>query len=264
MTPNLYDLLDVDPSASPEQIRAAWKAAIADLDPTDRRFRVHNQAAEVLLDPERRAAYDAQLAAEERNSADDTAVDPVPEPDRSQAEEGRVPAPQVVTATSGPWAPPGWLLAGLATVTALVLLAAAFVGTRPSDTTVEDATREAQSAAERAIVPVLSYDYERLEEGREEAKDYMTEDYQEDYDALFELIADNAPGTETKVGVEVVASGIVRSGEDRVDILLFVNRPTTNKANREPIVYKDQVTVTMERVDGDWLVDQLVTSPVAE
>ena len=30
-----------------------WKAAIADLDPTDRRFRTLNQAAEVLLDPDR-------------------------------------------------------------------------------------------------------------------------------------------------------------------------------------------------------------------
>ena len=28
---------------------------------------------------------------------------------------------------------------------------------------------------------------------------------------------------------EVVASGIVRSGDDRVQVLVFVNRPTTNK-----------------------------------
>ena len=51
MSPSLYDLLDVDRDASDAEIRAAWKAAIADLDPTDRRFRAYNQAAEVLLDP---------------------------------------------------------------------------------------------------------------------------------------------------------------------------------------------------------------------
>ena len=45
----------------------------------------------------------------------------------------------------------------------------------------------------------------------------------------------------------MVASGIVRSGEDRVQVLVFVNRPTTNKPTTEPVVYKDQVTVTMER-----------------
>ncbi len=63
MSPNLYDLLDVDPTATSDEIRAAWKAAIADLDPTDRRFRAFSDAAGVLLDDEKRAAYDAELAA---------------------------------------------------------------------------------------------------------------------------------------------------------------------------------------------------------
>ena len=55
---NWYDVLDVDPTASADEIRAAWRSAVAELDPTDRRFRVYNQAAEVLLDPARRSAYD--------------------------------------------------------------------------------------------------------------------------------------------------------------------------------------------------------------
>ena len=59
MTPTWYDLLGVEPDASADEIRAAWKAAIADLDPGDRRFRALNEAAEVLLDADRRAAYDA-------------------------------------------------------------------------------------------------------------------------------------------------------------------------------------------------------------
>ena len=65
MNPSLYDLLNVDESATTDEIRASWKAAIADLDPTDRRFRAYNQAAETLLDPERRREYDAELAAAE-------------------------------------------------------------------------------------------------------------------------------------------------------------------------------------------------------
>ena len=47
----------------------------------------------------------------------------------------------------------------------------------------------------------------------------------------------------------------MRSGEDRVEVLLFVDRPTTNKQQTEPVVYKDQVRVTMELVDGEWLID---------
>ena len=51
-TPSWYDLLGVEPDASADEIRAAWKSSIADLDPSDRRFRTMNQAAEVLLDPD--------------------------------------------------------------------------------------------------------------------------------------------------------------------------------------------------------------------
>ena len=68
--PHLYDLLDVAPDAGAAEIRAAWKAAITDLDPDDRRFRAYNQAAELLLDPERRAAYDAQLVPVEVRAAE--------------------------------------------------------------------------------------------------------------------------------------------------------------------------------------------------
>lgn len=74
-SPTWYDLLDVEPDAATDEIRAAWKAAIADLDPTDRRFRTLNEAAAVLLDEEKRAAYDAELAAREEAVVDEAVVD---------------------------------------------------------------------------------------------------------------------------------------------------------------------------------------------
>lgn len=264
-SPTWYDLLDVEPDAATDDVRAAWKSAIADLDPTDRRFRVRNQAAEVLLDPARRASYDAELEAAEASEAAPEDVDREPAP-LAPAPPAASPATgSAVTELGGTlWSPPGWLLAGVAIVTALVVGAAAFTATRPADESVEDATREAQSAAERAVVPVLSYDYRTLEEDQAAAQAVMTSDYEAEYDKLFNLISENAPGTETAVEVEVIASGIVRSGEDRVQILVFVNRPTTNKAQKEPVVYKDQATLTMQLVDGTWLVDDLVSSPVAE
>ena len=130
---------------------------------------------------------------------------------------------------------------------------------------VEESAEQARAAAVRAIVPVLSYDYRRLDEDVEAARSYMTSAYQDDkYDPLFSLIEDNAPETQTVVGAQVVDSAVVRTGRDRVDVLLFVDRPTTNKQVSDPIVYKDQVTVTMARVDGQWLVDGLQTSPIQE
>ena len=251
VSPSWYDVLDVDLGATETEVRSAWKAAIADLEPTDRRFRLLNQAAEVLLDRDRRSAYDTELLTAEL--------------DAHQDDSARADAP--AEAPRPGWVAPGWLLVAVAALAALVVGAGAvLVATAPSDASVADATRQAQSSAERAIVPILSYDASRsgdLDEDQRSAEGFMTSDYRAEYAKLFEVIKANAPETGTKVSAEVVASGIVRSGDDRVSVLVFVNRPTTNKQVKDPVVYKDQVTVTMQRVGDDWLVDDLVTSPAA-
>jgi Mce-associated membrane protein len=252
-TPSWYDVLDVAPEASEAEIRTAWKSAIADLDPSDRRFRVLNQAAEVLLDRKARRAYDAELAVVEPEADADAATD----------EEASASAPAATTRRTA-WVPAGWLLVALAVVAALVVGACAAVyagGT--SEATVADATRQAQAAAERAIVPVLSYDATDMAGSQQAADAYLTADYRKEYDKLFTVLEENAGRTGTVVTAQVVASAVVRSGDDRVSVLLFVNRPTTNKQVKNPVVYKDQVTVTMQKVGDSWLVDNPVTSPAA-
>ncbi|MBC9733065.1 J domain-containing protein [Nocardioides marmotae] len=262
MTPSWYDVLGVEPTASDEGIRAAWKAAIADLDPTDRRFRAANQAAEVLLDPDRRAAHDAQLAAEE------TAEEAVAE-DAAQPEPGLEPAPAVgVEPAAAPRSRhvPSWLLAVVAVLAAgavaLAVVLAQDLGTNAD--VVEDAAREAQATAERAIVPVLSFDHRRLEEDRAAARSYLTPAYREEYDKLFDVISQNAPSTETVVTGQVLASGLARTDDDgtRVEVVLFLDRVTERKDYDQPRTSYDQVAVTMVERDGDWLVDGLDTTPL--
>jgi len=249
-TPSCYDVLDVDPTAATDEIREAWWSAISDLTPADRRFRLYNQAAEVLLDDERRAAHDAELAA-----GPDPGPDPEPDTDV---------APRVVQPNPGPArSVPTWLIVGLAVLVAASVGVAAYLFSQPSEGAVEEATGTARAAAERAAVPLLSYDHRSLDADQQAAHEVVTSGYRSDYDDLFELIRENAPATRTAVDVEVVSSAIVRAGADRTEILLFVNRPTTNKATTEPVVYKDQVTLTMQQVDDEWLVDDLETSPIA-
>lgn len=264
-TPSWYDVLDVDPGSSTDEVRAAWRAGIADLEPGSRRFASLNAAAEVLLDAQRRAAYDASLAV----SAPDTDPAPVPAPDEDAAPQpGDRDHVSAVTVGTAPAAGagtrrdvPAWLLAAVGLVVAALVAGCVWAWQATSGETEEEATRAAQAAAERAIVPVLSYGFETLKEDQARAQGYLTSDYREDYDQLFAVISDNAPQTQTTVEAQVVASGIVRSGQDRVDVLVFVDRPTTNKLTPEPETYKDQVTVTMQRVGDEWLVDNLVTSP---
>jgi Mce-associated membrane protein len=239
-TPSWYDLLGVAPDAPADEVRAAWRLAIADLDPTDRRFGLLNRAAEVLLDPVRRTAYDAELAPSE------------PEPE---------PAAVTETPHRERRAVPGWLLVGVGVVALLVAGAAAVVAvTVPSDQSVDQASGAARAAAERAIVPILSYDAAHLDESKAAAEGYLTGGYRKEYAKLFDgVIAANAPSTGTVVEADLVSSGVVRADDDRVQVFLLVDQSRTNKAEKKPVVYKNWVTVTMEQVDGDWLVSGLDT-----
>lgn len=249
--PTWYDVLDVPREASTEEIRDAWKTQIADLEPDDRRFDALNRAAKVLLDPAAREAYDA-----EHPEAEDEQVEEATGADRrSSASDG---------STDKSAGVPSWLLAGLAIVAAGLVAATLWMGlARDTGGGADDsAARDAQIAAERAVVPVLSYDYEHLAEDQQAAQALMTGNYREEYDKLFTVLEDNAPQTQTKVTTSVIASGIVRASDGRVQVLVFVDRPTTNKLSAEPVVYKDQVTLSMQLVDGEWLVDDLLTSPV--
>jgi Mce-associated membrane protein len=182
-------------------------------------------------------------------------------PLRRSLRDGAGAPPQDTASTSGSSGVPTWLLAGLGVLAAGLVVATAWTWTQGAAAGDDSAARAAQVAAERAVVPVLSYDYESLEADQREAQALMTGGYREEYDKLFTVLEDNAPQTQTKVSASVVASGVVRASDDRVQVLVFVDRPTTNKLNAEPVVYKDQVTVSMQRVDGSWLVDDLITSP---
>ncbi len=274
--PTWYDVLGVRRDASADEIRVAWKSQIADLEPGDRRFDALNRAARVLLDADARAAYDLEHPEvedddsspllEEDAPAPATATGPIQGLTDLDAERRRT---RLLRLRSGGQAReggrsgvPGWLLLGLGLLAAGLVAATTWMWVSGDAGGDDSAAREAQVAAERAVVPVLSYDYQTLEEDQRAAQALMTGSYRRQYDELFAVLEENAPETQTKVTASVVASGIVRASADRVQVLVFVDRPTTNKLSAEPVVYKDQVTLSMQLVDGEWLVDDMLTSPV--
>lgn len=257
--PTWYDLLDVSRDASADEIRTAWKAQIADLEPGDRRFDALNRAAKVLLDPEARASYDAGLVAPPPTAP--TSPEPT-SPGPTTPDVADVDVERREPLETRPPGVPSWLLAGLGVLAAGLVVATIWMWTAREDGADDSVARDAQVAAEHAVVPVLSYDYEHLEQDQQTAQALMTGNYREEYDKLFTVLEENAPQTQTKVTASVIASGIVRASDERVQVLVFVDRPTTNKLSAEPVVYKDQVTLSMQLVDGEWLVDDLITSPV--
>lgn len=278
MTPSWYDVLGVEPDADDAAIRAAWRTQIAELDPSDRRFRTLNQAAEVLLDPLARAAHDAELdpdAAPATSQAGQARIVPSPEVDEDDdaapvaASETEKPAKALKAPKAAKPAKdrrplpqvPGWSLVVAAVAAAALLAGALVVGLTRGGGDVDDAgADQAEAVAVRSLGPVLSYDYKTLDQDAAAARSYLTTSYAKDYDKLFAVIKQNAPGLKAVVQAKVVDAGVVRTGEDRVEVLLFVDQTTTNAKTTAPVVYKNQVTATMVRQDGEWLVGDLTTS----
>lgn len=268
----LYDLLGVAPSATAAEIRDAWRSTIADLDPTDRRFGLLNDAAGVLLDADKRAAYDDSLV---------PAVAPEPvTPSAEPPVDAGLPAPGVPVGAQRRSS--GLLLAGLAVLVAIVgagaLVLALLV---PSNDELSEATSEAEATARRAVTAVFSYQYTQLDADHDRAAAYLTSRYREkvgSFDDLYELIRESAPAQKLKVETEFVASGVVRTGgaddgwfsgllgdgADRVQILVFFDTVKTSAASTTPITFRNFATLTMQRVDGNWLVDGIDGPPALE
>jgi Mce-associated membrane protein len=298
-SPTWYDLLDVEPDAATDDIRAAWKSAIADLDPTDRRFRTLNDAAAVLLDEKKRAAYDAELAAleeaaveDEDSEADEEPADVEVAADAADDDEPADEEPDAEeTAATGRTLPllPTWglIAAGALALAAVVAAGVVFFGqekvstvannnvttstvegavgkqiTRNHKLLVEEQGGEALEAAKKAVVPLLSYDYSKMDESKSKAHDVMTKDYREDYDRLFAVLVDNVPETKTVVKtLAPVDAGVIRVSEDTVQILVLVDRQVTNAQRSTPIGYQEYAMLTMAKVGDEWLVDKVETQP---
>jgi Mce-associated membrane protein len=271
-TVDLYAVLGVARDASRDEIRAAWTKAVVGLDPTAPTFRVFNQAGEVLLDDTRRQQYDADLAATE--AAAEAATPSSPAADEPAAPTAAAPqdAPSdpVAARADATRGVPTWLLAALTVLVLLIGGAAAFasdqIGSALPDRSAPKGSEnisDAVKAAEKAVVPVLSYDYRDLDGTKKGAVAQLTPDFRKKYEQTFALIEENAPETKAVVGVQVVGSAVSRVTDSSVEVLLFVNRPTTNKANPEPVIYKDQVTLTMVRSGSVWRIDNMRTTPPA-
>ena len=218
------DRLRVGPPAAPADTERATRSRTAVLDHGRTRLRATGTAAE----PQRTAAREPSTE---------------PSPARRA---GRTPRPDLL------------MLGAVVVVVALVVTAALLsVGARGADRT-EQARTAAVAAAESAAVDVLSYDYRHLDRDFARAHRQLTGGFADDYRRTTErVVRPTAQQVHAVVKAEVVASSVVRAGQNRVVVLLFVNQTTTSNRLDAPKVDRNRVRMTMARVDGNWLVSQV-------
>ena len=284
--PTWYDLLGVAPDATPEEIKAAWRVATDKFEPGSgtSQFRLFNEAADVLLDPEKRAAYDVELAGPptaeaepeaepEAESEPEAEVEPEAEPEVEptlEVEPAEIPDPeQQPERSGGPLAALGRLhdlvIAAIAALAVASLVVAGFLAVRIQHR-VDDANAgpEASSSAERALKQVLSYDYRHMEADRDRAAQFLTPTYKKDYLKNFNdlLIAgpDGGPGpavkTKAVITADVLDTGVVDADSDRVRVIAFVNQSSV-KGDASPTILQNRLVVTMVHRGDDWLIDKI-------
>jgi Mce-associated membrane protein len=286
-SPTWYEVLGVPRDATPDQIKAAWRTATDKFEPGSGsgQFRLFNEAADVLLDPPRRAAYDASLEADDVDTDDDHHTDdhrldevqPVPPPAvvdeqvpdaPEQPRAGRPRRQRRVRSAAPAGEPASRRLLVLALVLTLLavgaVVAAVFFGLKVrTDARVADARDEAPAAAERAAKAVLAYDYRHLPTDRKRASAYLSDSFRKTYLKNFSLLEkqkDGSPGaavqTKTVVTASVVGSGVMDAEPDVVRVLVYVNQ-TSTKPGKDPQIFQNRVAMTMEKDGGRWLVDDL-------
>ncbi len=118
---------------------------------------------------------------------------------------------------------------------------------------------DAVAAAVSAVPLALGYDHRDLAAGLRAATAVMTPAYAEEYRATFRRTAAPRARRERQVADAVVRdAGLVRVADDRAVCLLYVDQrllATDGQTLDEPrVTARTRLRVTLQRVDGDWLL----------
>lgn len=153
---------------------------------------------------------------------------------------------------------PSRLVVGLTVLAAVLVVGAGVLAwTVRGDRAAEQARDDALEAARLAAVEVLSYDHRRIGEDIEEAERLGTGEFLEQYQAATEDLVEQAEAGAVVVRTTVQGASVQSASADRVEVLLFVDQTTTRTGLEEPRVEQNRVRLTLDDVDGRWLVSGL-------
>jgi Mce-associated membrane protein len=203
-------------------------------------------------DPERAPADDTADADADADAADSAGdVDPAPSRDSG-----------FTTALRGRAVP--LLLAALVLLTAAAVVFgiqdARLRGT-PAATNVAlvdvGATAEAAGQLSDAVETVYSFDFARLDENENAAREVITPAFAAEFGRLFDEVRARAPEQQAVVSATVTMSAVKELSADRAVLVAFVDQLATRAApdaQSQQLAAAGRLTVTGERVDGRWKV----------
>jgi Mce-associated membrane protein len=118
-----------------------------------------------------------------------------------------------------------------------------------------DARRTAVlAAAEHGTTLILSYDYRRLTEGRQETEPLLTGGALTQYQGVQAPLTQAAPGLHAVVSAAVKEGTVLNASDNSARVLLFVDQTSTSTKLTAPQLDQSRVVVTLLRSHGSWLI----------
>lgn len=117
------------------------------------------------------------------------------------------------------------------------------------------ATAQAAGQVSDALETVFSYDFARLDESEQAAREVITGEFVADFEEQFEQVRDLAPDQQAVVTATVQDIAVKVLQDDRAVLLAFLDQQTTRGADlRQAAAAAGRLTVTAELVDGRWKI----------
>lgn len=164
--------------------------------------------------------------------------------------------------TAGPGRPKGDRLTRTgrlaAAVAVVALVGAAYGGWSLYQRHEKDvAAAQALAAAEKYVVTLTNVDSDAIDANAADILDGSTGEFNDFYTKSREqhrqLLVDNKVTARGKV----VESAVKSADTNKVQVLLMVDQSVSNLADPEPQIDRSRVKMTMEKVDGRWLVSRM-------
>jgi Mce-associated membrane protein len=121
-------------------------------------------------------------------------------------------------------------------------------------------TERALAAAKSDVALLTSYGYQTIDADSAKAAAVITGDFKDQYlKAIDTVVKPQLPTTQTVAVGQVDTAGLVSADPKgrQVVVLVYAQQSVTNKAQTTPRIDALQIRVTMDLVDGQWLVSQL-------
>lgn len=119
------------------------------------------------------------------------------------------------------------------------------------------ATAEAAGQLSDAIETIYSFDFARLDENRNAAREVITPAFAEQFERLFAEVQARAPQQQAVVSATVTLSAVKELRGDRAVLVAFVDQQATRAApdaQSQQLAAAGRLTVIGERVDGRWKI----------